>query len=319
MARLIISLNSCSFNFSIASTADAEDNVTSVMYATSINSAFGGINPLMVASAEQYNGSYALCPPAPAADESATSSYIASIAVGRNILNSTQSQFCTSTNGLLNSVTLTIPAYSMAATYEQAYISDPISRIVYNDLYQYTIYNVQSNGAFNQVISQGIVGAQEIVIIPFYSQAQNNINNVGASLNVPCFQSPFDTAGGGTTSPFAQLYGLNVVLAGSNVMMSNELYLYQSFGQQLYGQVQSWMNAGLSPGANSGLLNELDFFYSNCYYYCNIGRGLSVEDTIPKSISVYGTNMSNIPLDLYIFVSYKVQNLNIDKVSGARV
>jgi hypothetical protein len=186
-------------------------------------------------------------------------------------------------------------------------------------LYQYTIYNIGSGQQFNQVISQGIVGAKEILMIPVFAQNQNNIGSTTASLNLPAFQSPFDSCGGGTTSPMCQIYGANVVLAGSNVMMSNELYLYQSFGQQLYGQVQSWMNAGLSPGANSGLLNELDFFYSNCYYYCNIGRGLSVEDTIPKSISVYGTNMSNIPLDLYIFVSYKVQNLNIDKVSGARV
>jgi hypothetical protein len=207
----------------------------------------------------------------------------------------------------------------MAASYEQAFISDPISRIVYNDLYQYTIYNVQPNSQFNQVISQGLVGAQEIVIIPLFAQSQNTIGATGTALNVPCFQSPFDPCGGGTTSPFAQLYGVNVVQAGSNVIMSNELYIYQSFGQQLYGQVQNWMNAGLAPGANSGLFNELDFFYSNCYYYCNIGRGLSVEDTIPKSLSVYGSNMSNIPLDLYIFVSYKVQNLNIDKVSGARV
>jgi hypothetical protein len=207
----------------------------------------------------------------------------------------------------------------MASNYEQAYISDPISKIVYNDIYQYTIYNVGAGSQFNQVISQGLVGAQEIIIIPLFAQNQNNIGSTTSALNLPCFQSPFDPGGGGPTSPFAQLNGVNVVLAGSNVIMTNELYLYQTYGQQLYGQVMGWMNAGLAPGSNSGLFNETDFFYSNCYYYVNVSRGLSVEDTIPKSISCYGTNMSNIPVDLYIFVSYKVQNLSIDKISGARV
>ena len=187
----------------------------------------------------------------------------------------------------------------MASSYEQAYISDPISRIVYNDLYQSTIYNVGAGQLFNQVISQGLVGAQEGVVIPLISQSINNISSTTQSLMVPAFQSPFDPCGGGTTSPLAQINNFNVVLAGSNVIMSNELYLYQSYGQQLYGQVQGWMNAGLSPGANSGLFSELDVFY--------------------KSVSLAGINQTNYSLDLYVFISYKVQNLNIDKISGARV
>ena len=322
MARLIISLNSCSFTFNVVNTsavaATAADSGNTQMYITQMNSAFGGINPLMVSSAEPENGAYSLAP-AGVADANSTNTYIASIAVGKSILNSTQSQLCTSTNSLLQSVTMCIPGYTMASSYEQAYISNPISRIVYRDLYQYTLFNIGSGQQFNQVISQGLVGAKEVLMIPVFAQSSNNIGSAGAPLNLPCFQSPFDTCGGGTTSPFCQLYGTNVVLAGSNVIMSNELYVYQSYGQQLYGQVQGWMNSGLANGSNSGLLNETDFFYSNCYYYCNIGRGLAVEDTIPKSVSVYGTNISNVSIDIYIFISYEVNNLNIDKISGARV
>jgi hypothetical protein len=322
MARLIVSLNSCSFTFNVSNTSGttgaAADSANTQMYVTQMNSAFGGINPLMLASAEPANGSFNLAPVG-ADGTTATNQYIASIAVGRNILNSTQSQLCNSTGSLLQSVTLTIPGYTMASSYEQAFISNPISRVLYSDLYQYTIYNIGSGQQFNQVISQGIVGAKEILMIPVFAQNQNNIGSTTAALNLPAFQSPFDSCGGGTTSPFCQIYGANVVLAGSNVIMTNELYMYQSYGQQLYGQVQGWMNAGLAAGSNSGLLNETDFFYSNCYYYVNIGRGLAVEDTIPKSISVYGTNLSQIPIDIYIFVSYQVNNLNIDKISGARV
>jgi hypothetical protein len=45
---------------------------------------------------------------------------------------------------------------------------------------------------------------------------------------------------------------------------------------------------------------------------------LPVEQSVPKSVQILGTNYSTMPLDLWVFIEYGVQ-VSIDVLTGARV
>jgi uncharacterized alkaline shock family protein YloU len=45
---------------------------------------------------------------------------------------------------------------------------------------------------------------------------------------------------------------------------------------------------------------------------------LPVEESVPKSVQIIGTNMSAANVDLFVFIEYGV-DVSIDILSGARV
>jgi uncharacterized alkaline shock family protein YloU len=45
---------------------------------------------------------------------------------------------------------------------------------------------------------------------------------------------------------------------------------------------------------------------------------LPVEEAVPKSVNILGTNTSAKAIDMYIFVEYGVE-VNVDILTGARV
>ena len=74
----------------------------------------------------------------------------------------------------------------------------------------------------------------------------------------------------------------------------------------------------MTDGVTSGLIDQKAFEMEYCYYYVNCGRMLPVEESVPKSINILGTNMSALPVDLFIFVNYGVE-ISLDILTGARV
>ena len=55
-----------------------------------------------------------------------------------------------------------------------------------------------------------------------------------------------------------------------------------------------------------------------CYYYVNVERMLPVEQSVPKSVQILGSNYSNKFIDLYCFIEYG-NEISIDALTGARV
>jgi len=133
---------------------------------------------------------------------------------------------------------------------------------------------------------------------------------------LPPFQSPFDTCGGGTTAPYASLNNFNVVVAGQNMVYNQIQYDYQQFEDQLRG-VNS-VNGGLVDGLTSGLIDFHKFQRMYRYYYINCARMLPIDEAVPKSVSISGTNVSKLPITFYVFIEYGVQ-VSVDCLTGARV
>jgi hypothetical protein len=321
--RLQLGLNNTSFTFSatnaVLNAAGTAIGTPSALFLTGLNSALGGVNPLMVASTLTNNGSNPLLYPTPTVANgtpAVTTSYIASIQVGMTCLNTTQVQFgATQMGNLIRSVTLTVPAYSFAPDIELSYLSQGQKKVVYNELFQYTIFNVANSGTINAIVSNGMLAPQEIYIVPVISGSTNFLNSNG-TLALPAFQSPFDPCGGGSSSYIAQLTNVNVVVAGSNLLQKNTQYIFEAYGQNYNGQAGQ-VNGNLADSLGSGLIDELGFFYSP-FYYCNLSRGLASDDLVLKSISVVAQNVSGYQLDLYVFITHKM-DFTVDLRTGALV
>ena len=279
--------------------------------------------------------------PALTAGGGVSQGYKANISVGATCLDSTMGIASTATGTMAKSVYLYIPAYTFNPVFEQAYLSSPIKQIKYTDVYQYQVLNIAGGGVFNNLITNGIANIKSILILPYYStnssqttypisvpyvtggststaaSATTSVNsNTGFLNGSPVWQSPFDPAGTGPTSPCCWITNFNVQVSGQNAIYNTEKYNFEQFNNQLYGQ--NAVNGGLTDGITSGLIDRMAFDMEYCYYYVNIERMLPVEMSVPKSIQILGQNSSAKALDLYCFIEYGVE-VSIDSLTGARV
>jgi len=297
--KMTMNLNSTSATLEVAG-GEFTTNCT-------VNVPLGGVSPLMVASGAANNGSATLI----ANDDT----YIASVSVGSTCLNNSQTSVAgVIKSPMLSSIMLNVPSYVFNPIYEQAYLSNSVKTIVYNDLYQYQVINVAANAPFNNLITNGIAGIQTVLVLPFATNVGAAPGNAGQVIKP--FQSPFTSEGGGTTSPLCLLTNFNVVISGQNAIYNTERYTYEQFTQQLYGI--NAVNGGLTDGVNSGLINQLDFETMYNYYAVNVSRCLPIEEAVPKSVNIIGTNSSQFAIDLYVFISYKT-SVSIDILTGSRV
>jgi hypothetical protein len=327
----------------VAAAAEATALSTSYQVCSSVNSALGGSNMLMIASQNTpynleggENGAIHLngvtgVTSAAAGVVSYAKPYRLNISVGGTCLDNTITNLpnaAIAQSPLSRSIYLYIPAYTFNPTFEQAYLSSPVKQIKYTDIYQYQILNVAgSTGQINNLLTNGIANVKSVLILPFYSSqgtstAYPGINNVALSDNSGftsgqnVWASPFDPAGCGATSPLCHLTNFNVQVSGQNAIYNLQKYNFEQFNNQLYGQ--NAVNGGLTDGITSSLISRQSFDMEYCYYYVNIERMLPVEQSVPKSIQLLGTNQSSKNLDLICFIEYGTE-VNIDSLTGSRV
>ena len=269
----------------------------------------------------------------PTAGANAIRSYRYNVSVGSRCLDA---QITNATeNTMSKSIYLYIPSYAFNPVFEQAYLSSPVKQIKYTDIYQYQVLGVAGNGGvFNNLLTNGIANIKSVLILPFFSSQSSAAATTGAynadgdavtvSLSsnsgflngTPIFQSPFDPAGTGPTSPLALIKNFNIQVSGQNAIYNMEKYPFEQFNNQLYGA--NAVNGGLTDGITSGLIDRQAFDMEYSYYYVDVSRMLPVEQQVPKSIQILGTNSSTRYLDLYCFIEYGVE-ISIDALTGARV
>jgi len=187
------------------------------------NSPLGGVVPIMIASARANNGSASLA---------ANQPLRVSLAVGNAVLWQQQiTDGAPANTNFTNSINLYVPAYTFNPVYEQAYLSNPVKRIVYTDIYQYQILNVSNqSGMINNLVTNGIANIKSVLICPYYNPtsgtaiAANTMSglvvnsNTGLKVGMPVWQSPFDPAGCCATSPMSHITNFNVQVSGQNML-----------------------------------------------------------------------------------------------------
>jgi len=347
--KMTMNLNNTTTSFtasSAAATLGATTLTPRSIICTAVANPLGGVNPLMLASGAASNGSVSLFPtPTLGGNVSnngavINSNYKMNISVGSVCLDN--SMGVTNSGLVSKSVYLYIPAYTFNPVFEQAYLSSPVKQIKYTDVYQYQVLNVGAGQNFNNLLTNGIANVKSVLVLPFYSSNPSSSststltvpylsaganytipaplatvnNNTGFLNGTPVWQSPFDPAGTGPTSPMCWLTNFNIQVSGQNAIYNTQRYNFEQFNNQLYGQ--NAVNGGLTDGITSGLIDRQKFDMAYSYYYVNVERMLPVEMSVPKSIQILGTNLTTRSLDLYCFIEYGVE-VSIDALTGARV
>lgn len=354
--KMTLNLNNTTTTFVTQSSGGAGAGplgLPTALVCTGVTTAFGGANPIMIASAECLGLTYPTVsnvaltnlqnissfdngstlfpqPVSVAAVNIFSQEYSVNISVGATCLNSQLA----STQGVIKSllsqsVYLYVPSYTFNSPFEQAYLSQSVKTIKYTDVYQYQVLNVGAGSQFNNLITNGISNIKSVLVLPFFSSSSaNSVQGGYPGLNVnlssasgflsglPVWQSPFDPAGGGPTSPLVQLTNFNVQVAGQNAIYNTQVRSFEEFNNQLYGC--NAVNGGLTDGLTSGLVGRQEFDMQYCYYYVNVERMLPVEETVPKSVNIIGQNNSAFSIDLIVWVEYG-NEIKIDPLTGARV
>jgi hypothetical protein len=320
--KMTMNLNNCSSTITVGASPGLAAPLNVPLINTYITTVpVGGVCPLLIPSGNTgSNNVFATAGAAAVPCLATAGDYIYNISVGSIILNNTiQQSVPAGTGGTLSkSIYLYVPAYTFNPVFEQAYLSNPIKQVKYTDIYQYQVQNITPTMQFNNLITNGIANIKSVLIIPFYSIDNTNIQGGGANFTLPGpqYQSPFDPAGTGCTAPMVTLGNFNIQISGQNAIYNTQRYTFEEFNNQLYGQ--NAVNGGLTDGLTSGLIGYQDFLQSYCYYYVNVERMLPVEQSVPKSVQILGTNYSSQKIDLWVFIEYGVE-INIDLQTGARV
>lgn len=294
------------------SRVDIDYTVGNTLSCASSQSYVGGVQPILVPSLVTGNDA--------SVDNAANGKIYYDLVVGATCYNSditTQvlASPAADVGKVSKSIYLYVPAYTFNPTFEQAYLSNPTKQIKYTDIYQYNVRDIQgaaAGGQFNNLITNGIANIKSVLIIPFYSEPIKTGDTVGPLQ----FMSPFDTAGCGTTAEMASIGNFNVQISGQNAIYNMQRYTFEEWNNQLYGQ--NAVNGGLTDGLTSGLIDFTGFQTSYAYYYVNVERMLPVEQSVPKSVQILGTNYSQKSLNLWVFIEYGVQ-ITVDVLTGARV
>lgn len=289
--KITLQLNNAVVSFTSAGAAGNISGVT-------VQVGSGGVSPLQIAPTTASNGSNGVF---------LAGAYTLSLAVGANVLTTQTAVTGVTSSPMGRSITLNVPSYVFAPAYERAYISSPIKKIVYEDIYQYQVLGVPSAGLFNNLITNGLANITKCLVLPYFTTTANVINPL---------TSPFDGAGCGTTSPLCLLSQFQVVVSGQNALYNTQRYSYQEYMEQLAGA--NSINGDQVDGLCSSLIGQIDFETAYNYYYVNVSRCLEVEASVPKSVSIQGQNMSGKAIDLYVFLVY-AQSLSVDVLSGSRV
>jgi len=319
--KLTCFLNNGSTAFAIAGKAFDTSSLVSASAGTlgrytltSSSVPVGGVLPLILTDTSYtYGGASGL----------GNGNYVASVAVGATVI--AQHGSINGVAGVLptvgplsKSIYLYVPSYTFNPVFENAYLSSPVKSIKYSDYYQYQVVNVGAGQPFNNLLTNGIANIKSVLIIPFYSSTATAGGSVTSGLpaGVPVYQSPFDPAGTGPTSPLCMFNNFNVVVSGQNAIYNTTRYNFEQFNNQFKGV--NAVNGDMTDGLTSGLISAKDWQSEYCYWYVNVARMLPVEESVPKSVQIIGTNTSGFALDLICFIEYGV-SVDVDVLTGARV
>ena len=284
------------------STSTVSNNTTTITAEAVVKSQFGGVNPLMIASAKANNGGVGTI--------AATGSIRADLSIGKTCLDTTLAGYAgTTTSGLPQSVSLNVPSYIMAPSLAGAYVSaNSAKRINYTDIYQFKIAGVAANETINQLVTSGIRGVRSVCVMPMLPSASNG--------DVSEFQSVQSDCGGGPTALLAQVTNFQIQLGGVNQIQTSGRYEYEIFQNYVYGAKS--VNGGHSDGLTSSLIGQSDWARKYLYYYIDCNRGTDMERDVPKSVQVQLQNLSAKTIDYYVYVEYE-NSFSLDVATGSIV
>lgn len=209
--------------------------------------------------------------------------------------------------GLLSQCRLYVPSYRLKPEFESQLLKQsPVKKFRYNEIMNYNVLGVASSGSINQILSNGVTNPKALVVIPQMTAS------AAAAVAVEPHQSIFDSAPG-TTSPLAAISQFNVQLAGRNVFQASFQYDFEAFKNEVESACA--IDGGSTVGLCNGLLGVFEWDNNYRYYVCDLSRQASLNEGVPQSIVLLGTNLAAKAMNYYCFVEYE-KEVEVDMITG---
>jgi hypothetical protein len=317
--RIFLNTNQCYFQVTqsapryTAATGVIEEQPFMGLTASPVILGGGGTNPVMFASNGLGQGSSNLTPIQSMATALLTCVTNVSLSIVRQ-------QFSQMTVGApacsISSVRLYCPAYVMSPLAEQRYLAlSPTKKIIYEDIFQFSFPNQNTNSPFNILVSQGIPNLKSVLVLALLPVASNGAAIAGGVASSSIL-SPFSST---PSSPDPlSIQNFQIQISGKNLFNQQQQYDFENFVEQLSASNQ--LNGGLTTGVASGLVSKADFQSLYRYYYGNCSRSLPSEYGVAKSVQILGTIASAAAqtVDLMVFCTYE-RSVTVDVRTGLRL
>ncbi len=300
--RLQLTLNFNAFNSTITNTYAAGPPATNTLTIQSVIAYSGNTNPVLLSSSLANQGGNGLI-------TAASSTLSVSSGIKTNSLIGSNSP------NVLSNCRIQIPTYSMVPEYEARLANISTEKeFRYIDL-QRTQFTATSGSQFTQSLNTNLVRPRYVLLVPFRNPGTaGQVNALFANVNVPEYQSCFDTAPS-TTAPSAFINTWNVQLDNRNVYRKDIKYDYETFLDEV-SRINA-INGGavVSQGLTSGLIGQYEWDNGYRYLVCDLSRNLPEDDNSTHSLSVSGTNNSGYSIDFQVFIACE-RVAKVDLFSG---
>lgn len=206
-----------------------------------------------------------------------------------------------------NSTRIYIDSYKLNAEYQATLLKNmPVTTVNYLDYYSYPISPIQAGQTFNQIVSNGIPALRCCFILPFASPVSDVAKGVTEWANI------FDSAPA-TSCPSAPVENLNILVGGVQVFSQNQTYSFENYLSEV--QHLFALNGGNINAVNSGLISKKMFEGAYRMYCAWLGRKNPVEDMIPKSLQIQGTNGSKTTMS-YTVIAFYEKSITLNTATG---
>lgn len=272
----------------------------------------GGTCPILYASSCLGQGANALTP----IQSDAGPALTAVVNVSVSIVRTQFSQMPTTIACPISSCRLYAPAYTMSPIAEQRYLSlTPTKRVVYNDIFQFSFPNQNTNSPFNILVTNGIPNIRSVLVLPLLPRVSNGVA-AGGGQTTATILSPFCSTPS-SPDPIV-INNFQIQVSGRNLFINQLQYDYEVFYEQLVSSNQ--LNGSLTTSLASGLVSKSDFQHLYRYYYGNCSRSLPSEEGVSKAIQIQGALATPLTtfVDIMVFVEFE-REITIDVRTGARI
>ena len=300
--RLVLNINNSSFTITKSAGTAFNPSLLAgtgpVLSLAQAPSLANGTNPMMIASCF---GASALASSAGACIPSVAQTTITcAVSVGQ-ILNPTIKAIA---NVPAESIACRwyVPSYTMTPQYVSKYLSLGTKKVQFEDFL--CIQVKATPGSFTQLLTPSLKNVLRVVVVPHCATA--NFITTGANCaqvaSPFCDNFTFPCVGGALSQLNVRLGGVDVIASGGH-----------RFGYEFFrSQMPHGINAGLTDGFSSGLINEKNWTKGQFQYYTiDCSRRLFEQENVPQSVELTGANLLNNvagavgELLLYCFVIYR--------------
>jgi hypothetical protein len=195
--------------------------------------------------------------------------------------------------------------YTFNPQTESLYISSPERNILYNDVVQYLIPNVEANQSVNNLITSGISRLRGLLMVPILSGGSNGCGGLDAK------QSPFSSCPA-TCFPYSKITNFQIQISGRPCFNTPLSHTFMFYNTGVKPELSINGGSMRSLGMSSGCISKSDFENGYGFYYVDLTNIESeAEDNASKSVQVLfqnsgGTNAFKIDFYIYLFFQKQV-------------